>query len=59
MEKYQALIKNNEELKVENTKLSQENFNKFQKKVEIENELKIKSHKLEEVQTEKSKLKKI
>ena len=44
-------------MKIENKKFSQENFHKFQKIVELENDQKIKLHKVEEKDSEISKLK--
>lgn len=47
------------EIKQENKKFSDENFTKFQKIVDLENDLKIKSHKTEEKDAEITKLKNI
>jgi chromosome segregation ATPase len=47
-----------ESLNNENKKLSNENFEKFQKINSLEGELKIKTHKIDEIEKEKNKLKK-
>ena len=51
--------KNIEDLNLEKNKLSNENFEKFQKINNLENEIKLKTHKIDEIEKEKSKYKKI